>query len=33
MSMPRIIIKRLLTLSEASDYLGISKRQLEYLTM
>ncbi len=32
MTVPRIITKRLLTLQEAADYLGISVRQLEYLT-
>jgi DNA-binding transcriptional MerR regulator len=28
---PRIILKRLLTPGEASKYIGISERQLEYL--
>lgn len=32
MPIPRIITKRLVTLTEAADYLGISVRQLEYLT-
>ena len=32
MTAPRIITKRLLTLGEAASYLGISARQLEYLT-
>ncbi len=32
MPVPRIITKRLVTLTEAADYLGISVRQLEYLT-
>ncbi len=31
MNLPRIITKRLLTPAEASKYLGISERQLEYL--
>jgi len=32
MSLPRIITKRLLTPREAANYIGISVRQLEYLT-
>lgn len=32
MSIPRIITKRLLTPGEAANYIGISVRQLEYLT-
>ena len=32
MPLPRIITKRLLTPREAANYIGISVRQLEYLT-